>query len=187
MTKVIYFLLSAILVCATDTRADPLLPESVAKLFESSPRISAQLLDPMPYTPVFRPDLGLYKHSVDLAPAQRDRLLKLLRDSQAIDPATRLKECRYLPGMIFTAEDGKANPQARRTSALLCFNCDVWALDEADAPRMPTEKDLLSMEPYKPSAISKFGDSRPHREALYTLFNELKRELEVKYRKEIDN
>lgn len=150
--------------------AESFLTNDVIEQFESAPAIEAQLVDPMPFVPVFRPESFRYQTKITLTEAERNRLLTALRSASRIDPTTRLKECRYLPGITFSIKDA-THPH----TAILCLNCDVWALDSAHY-QAPFDE-LQHPGSTAPRRLQRFGDSRPEREALTTLFNELQAKI----------
>ena len=166
---------------AGSASADPFLPSEIIEAFQDAPVITAQLVDPMPFTPAFRPEAGRYQIEIALNSNERELLLAALRAAQTIDPVSRLKECRYLPGITFSVTQGE-----RSHAAILCLNCDVWAFDtrSGSASRDPVFAEEKHPKFDAPQRLTRFGDSRPQREALWGLFNALKAQIVAKSEEE---
>ena len=164
-------LIAFIALTASLATAEPLLSEATFKEFESAPIIEARLLDPMPFTPVFRAEAVYYGIRVPLNAEQRKVLLGALNAAELTEPEKRFNECKYLPGVAFTV------PESKLPGVLLCFNCDLWALESKGSQPETPDAETLKLEPVK---IGAYGDSRTQRAALWQLFGEIKAAVKMK-------
>ena len=143
----------AIMLLATSALAEPWLSPELKTSLKDVTQIEYSEIESMIRTPriVLPGDPEFYKK---LAGTKQKRLLEILGQAQAIDPATRFSECKYLPGIELSI---KSRDQ-KNLGILVCFNCDLFAVGSWH-------------ERHAATAVQSYGDLRPFREELSVLLS----------------